>query len=570
MAQNTKILVTAERVLDTEHYDSVFVIEDALKEAGAAGFDNLFTHFANTDLKSGTQLPLYELLWPHLVRSNSNYGFLFELLIVYDLLNQYISKHSVEVVEYRKLDYKYISLLRDIQKNSEVSVRRVGDHPLIFFKYIYHNLRTFLLLSQSLFIVLADQIIGIVLSSISGKKLKNPRVVVFPYPGRFGSLLPVLDKMETRPSVVLPHFTIAWHRINESVSIGDYNPLLYSSFASYTSITNTIRIYFALLIELYVNRHLEGSIQNQLYDQEDVPKNIINYSVTKVIGFNGRALLSAPLVEGALSILDPDRVVVGGAHPRDRTVLFTARMLGITKRYYVPHSIVDRYEFVPDSRTIQFVEGDIAEKHIRKYYDEARAPQLCVTGRPYLQEINKFAPPSRGDNVPRLMLATQPFSTSKRTAFVRHVIEAASESPIEWDIVIKIHPSETADIYNRLYQDINKYDIRGITVEENNLVECIVNSTLVITINSNVGLESIVLGTPCIALNEWSPMISIKPHLAYSPVPVLTSKAEIIEYFDRITWNHISELTDRQLEFLKKHYKLDSMAGKVIADCIEE
>jgi hypothetical protein len=72
----------------------------------------------------------------------------------------------------------------------------------------------------------------------------------------------------------------------------------------------------------------------------------------------------------------------------------------------------------------------------------------------------------------------------------------------------------------------------GATLATDNLHGHIREADLVYTINSNVGLESMMLITLLSCFNGWSPMVRTRPYASSGPVSVLTSRDEIEAFLD--------------------------------------
>jgi hypothetical protein len=134
--------------------------------------------------------------------------------------------------------------------------------------------------------------------------------------------------------------------------------------------------------------------------------------------------------------------------------------------------------------------------------------------------------------------------------------------------VVKIHPNERAAFYESLLDSLNLNVIADTVVETERLRTHLRTANLVVTINSNVGLEGMYVGTPCVCVNLWEPIISTYPYSSEGPAPVCQTIKEINDFFGTLTWNKLQQITEQQRNFAES-YRYEYDTGERIAAHIE-
>jgi predicted glycosyltransferase len=103
------------------------------------------------------------------------------------------------------------------------------------------------------------------------------------------------------------------------------------------------------------------------------------------------------------------------------------------------------------------------------------------------------------------------------------------------------------------------------------LYDTIYNSDLTVTIRSNVGLESMIIGTPAVCFNfeSWGPFALDQTYALTDDVPVYTSKKEFQTFINQLDRDRLSRLQDRQREYVEQNYYLDSDCAAKMAEYIK-
>jgi hypothetical protein len=217
-------------------------------------------------------------------------------------------------------------------------------------------------------------------------------------------------------------------------------------------------------------------------------------------------------------------VLITSSGPSGKALAIPAVAHGIDT-YCLPHSISQQPVAVDQSiYTSVFAEGHIAERAV-----ERKRERFVATGLP--KHIDIY---SRRDSIPStdstntLLITTQPFPGS-RQELIRNIIPVVLNST-DWRVVVKIHPREELSFYDRTLSEFG-IDVDGtdrLVVTDGDLYSWIGRSQLLVTINSNVGIESVILGTPTASYNPWSPDIRDPLYAKYGPVPMLREPSELV------------------------------------------
>jgi hypothetical protein len=209
-----------------------------------------------------------------------------------------------------------------------------------------------------------------------------------------------------------------------------------------------------------------------------------------------------------------------------------------------------------------FTEGRIVEKIV-----DCNNTKCIPTGLPKLVSLyntRKSIPKNHEDKT--LLVGTM-YVPVLREEFIRDIIPPVLNQT-DWQIIIKIHPKEDSSFYTKLLSklDINK-DNNRIKVVEENLNFWIGRSHLLITTFSNIGIESVVLGTPAVSYNPWSPKIRDPPYAKYGSVPCFQQPSEVVSMIDNFNQN---EEIARQEQMLGDLYRVYNNSIRQIADKIQE
>lgn len=555
---------------DATDADDAFVVESALRAVPTAEFERVFRDLSEAEFDPVADFPLYEV-----IRLDLAYLFAQDrnppmaathLVVLFRLLDDRLSGDDYDAVDCTGLDEQYRTVVTDVASRHGVEVDG-ADRSEFGFRRV---LRGLLVGVWGFLLVLADQVFSLVYRTLRGVELPGPTDIAFvPHVNRFGCTRPVLDElvaMGADHEVVLPTTTVTWLRERDDryAELEPYDPTPLDMFTQLPDILTSLRRLGGLVWSVAVSRSFAGDLR-AFFAVEfgvDAPRTV-NYLLEKTLTVEVPALANVTVAERLLTHLDPDAVVVGSLGSRQEVLLYPAIERGIDT-YHIPHSVPTGYELLPPQETVHFVPGEHAVEHLAASEQTSDASNLDPAGRPKLRSLDRSNPTPRTDWEPdafRLVVATQPFVDSVRREFVLAVLDGLAEIPVPVDVVVKIHPNEDVSFYREFIPDrpfrvrVTKEDLHGYQS----------SADLTVTINSNVGLESMVLGTPCACVALWKPLIRPRLYAARGPVPVLESADDIGAFFADLDRDRAADLHDDQREFVETVY-LRSDSARDIAE----
>lgn len=546
--------------------ENVFAIHPSLQNVPASEYEAIFRQISEADIPTATDLPLYGVIRIH-------FAFLFaqnnhppmaipHLIVLYRLLDEHLTDHEYDAVQCEELPPNYQAVVTDVAAKHDIPVRgteRFGFHRTIL--GLLAGLWRYLLLVLS-------QSVALLWKHVRHEPAPTKTVFV-PHINRFDSTRSVLDGLDAPHEVILPTPTVTWlrHRNNQYATIREYDPTPLDYFATPWTMLDSLGRGARLATEVLVQRTFDRRLQRFLDTEFGVEMpNTVTYLLGNLFTVHVPSLANTVLAERMIAELTPENLVVGSLGSRQQAILYPAIRAGVNT-YHVPHSATTGYELAPPPETVHFVPGEHVVDHLRESEQMSSVDNLAPTGRPQLVDVSERAVTPRNDSSAeslRIVVATQPFPDQIRERFISDVLGALEAVPEPIDVVVKIHPNENAVFYDAYTAD-RPYPV---TVAETDLHGYLAGADLTITINSNVGLESMVLGTPVVCVNEWEPLIRARPYATLGPVPVLETKNDLGRFFAGFDGDRLDELTTAERGFVDESY-LHCDAASEIARIVE-
>lgn len=555
-------VVENESELQDSEDDDVFIVQSELGNVPTSEFEEGFRRVIEREQERVADLPLYGVLRIH-------FAFLFaqnqcppmaipHLVSLYRLLDERVTEQKYDVLKCDGISENYQAVVTDIA--AEHSVRVEGAEGF----GRRDSIRGFLLGLYGYFRLVVDQMVSVVWKHF--RRRPDPtRTVFVPHVNRFDSTRSVLDCLGDDHEVILPIPTVSWLRQRKSnySELTGYDPTPVDYFASPRRVVETVKRGVLLAWHVMIRQSFEDEVRRFVAEEFDVEMpNTVTYLLGNLYAEHVPSLANTVVAEGMIADLDPEQVVVGSLGSRQQAILYAAIDAGLDT-YHVPHSATTGYELAPPPETVHFVPGEHVVEHLHSSAQMSSTENLAPTGRPQLDELERREiQPRKSWDSDRLqvVVATQPFPDSIRTQFVEDVLDALERTAEPADVVVKIHPNESVSFYESAVGD-RPYPVK---VVDEDLYSYVKTADTVVTINSNVGLESMVLDTLCVCVNQWSPLIRARPYATYGPVPVLRTTEEVQGFFSGLTRTRIEELTADELDFVADSY-LDGESAERIA-----
>ncbi|WP_226010914.1 hypothetical protein [Halomicrobium salinisoli] len=566
-----RLVVCQEAADSDENGDDVFCIEDALQSVSRAQWEEFYYDLGLFRPSEGTEI--YESMWKHFVvpTLSKGDGSLARSALLYRQLED-------RVTEAEPAEIVCDSVERPTDAAVVDDVGREYDVPVRNAEYGGKRRTAFACLTATLGLLpfFVDQLLSLVAAVFVDVPERSETLFV-PAVGRFESMRPVIDRAEMEYTVVATPLTAVWYLKSVAPAMRAYDPVPINLFTTPAVLFRQVQY---VILELGIQEGLRGRLVSELDEfmrrEFDVAMpNAIEQSLRQLYQSNVyRRLLLGLVFESAIERVGAKQVAIGTESVLGRSVLLAARRTGCAG-YQIPHSItteyvapiqLDRTIFLPSGLPIDYLEERVPQS-ARKNEDA-----LVKAGRPYLTELKRDVAETsveRSDNSFRILVATQPHDDEIRDAFVENALAAAHllADALEADVsvVVKTHPSEDPEYYESVTGETDL----PVEITDGDLRWNLQASDLVLTVNSNVGLEGIIAGTPCVCINFWNPLLYDLLYAKQAPVPILRSPDEVQSFFRSLTADDVSALRSDQTEFVEEQFVLDGSPARAIASRME-
>ena len=563
---DSKVLFEDENVLVTS-------IPEELDNIDSSEYSYIKEQMLGLKTETRFSFPAFYTMWRK-IGFSWNAG-LIEKSLVYKSLIDKINSNNIDYVIFDFQTDEYSSVMRDIERDTNAEVKGLIDNDSRL-RDILKMIRNEIDEISSFAISIVDQLLGNLLceSNGLGSKYENADNIVIPYPGRDESLKPIIKNIDTScillldarssaPNLFGYHYPGDWD---------DFDHTYFREFVSPSTIKRQTELFFNFYLEKYVYKNIEREVSSCLQDTLGcAPELTVRDAVHT--SFQNRLLefSKAVIADELFADLDSCNAVITGSNgTMYKPIRHFGRQHNIDQ-YYVPHTIAHPVELEdpPLPGTTMFVAGDFDKQYMEKEYYSS-CPNLISLGRPYFRErfpddINIYQEVDE-ENV-KLTVATQKIERCRKE-FVTDILLVADKSTNISDVVIKIHPVETVDYYQSIISDL---DIgTNVTVEDDRLRHHLQNADIVLTINSNVGLESMVVGTPVVSYNKWCPFIPSFPYATEGPGILIESRSDLREFIESLSKEKIRSLSEECYTFSRSNFYPASEAAQEIARHIED
>ena len=501
----------------------------------------------------------YRILWPHIARKKRGTQPLLLALPLLERLKKRVKEKKISKVvvgkELPKL-YKKVALAVSNEYSLEMKVRgpKYNETPS-------HNK---LLSCISCLKVGLLMTVDIILSNLAKNESSiEPReIAAFPYPGREESLLPVVKPIRHKIKVYHPRYWIS------KVLYGETKKMVNVGYSHFSEEGGSCQIYHILtgladMIKNICTKRLYRDVLRQIKtEDEEAIKPILLEATKGLISKNARSIFTYYWAKRVFDFKGFEAVIVGGMHPRELAIINAAVDRNLDT-HYIPHSITTGVETLPPSESTQFVASRIGKKYIEKVFKNSRTPSILCHGRPYFNEKLDVPENSKKVSTKNVIatIATQPFDERVRKDYLIHLLSILNDKELIDEVQIKIHPSEDVSFYTSV---LSKKSFEVSRYSKKNLTQYLKSSSILFTIDSNIGIESVLMGNLCVCYNPFSFLYRpTPPYIRYSPIPVVTSKNELSEYISGVDEKRLRQIYLSQKKFLESSYAKKSSAKKI-------
>jgi len=540
----------------------VFVIDSKLARLSDNRYCEIETKLRDLEVDSGTSLPLYNI-FSFMISSthfNSKLLSLPQYIHLANLLHSEINQNNIEKIYLGEIQYVIGPVLNDIADNSGIEISNYTNSRAR--RKIMDKIMSIIYSIP----ILLDQLLASVTSRAESSSVET---VFVPSTGRFKSMKSVLEQMTTDYAVV-PNQSVISKKLRgfADSSLEDFDPTFSHQYVPFKCVLIQLKYLFLEYIpdELIRNKtetELVHAIEQEFGVRLD---NTIGGIFAALYGHRPtNSLLNYFVYMEVLRQTEAKNVVVGLGYDAASEAIWLAGRHSNAETYDLPHTITPNPPQTGIYTDYAFVSGIFAEEYIKNNQTrKANKTEVLPTGRPYLEQLAERVE-TRQTQIEKpinILIATQPFNDEVRTKFVKESLRASKLLSIPTKITIKPHPNESKE----LYESINCGD-NGFSIEESNLWKHLQNADLLLTLNSNVGLEAIIADTMTVTIN-LNQFIGKRP-FPYSKeggVPTLTSHAEVQDFFESLTIERMNQRKIDQRRFLDNNYVISGAAANVVSE----
>lgn len=552
------IIVKEQGSEESSCTDQTFIISDALQDTTDQEYDQIYKLLSNANVEISNRVPMYEMCWAHLVKSR--HGNLHELVLLSIQLDKALSEMEPDkLICESNLDRGYLSVAKDLADKHDINVITQNQSTVSPLDNIQRFLKNSILILPFLF----DELFSLLWKRIT-REPQQTEIVLIPSLRRINSMLSIIDKIGDSDyenykisctSKVSSHGrNINWEYLKSNLAQHSMEP--YSASTSINCILRQILAYIQVSKNILFRNESIHDIADIIEDETDIKLyHTIRYSVYE--GFRTRDFLSIFFYELTKNVIrqsNCEKLVIGGASPSRRAMAHAAIDTEVSV-YLVDHGIsVGDSPNLPSELT-HLVSGKLEKQNYERSNQIQEPWDWVVTGRPYLEDLYKKyssaeKTPPNNDRL-RILVATQPLPC--RHELVEDIISSVNQSPITAEILIKVHPSETKSTYESYSRKHS-----NVSVADSDLFTRLLNSDVTITIHSNVGIESILAGTPSVCVNKWKPKIPDPYYAEYGPIPILRSQGELSDILTQLDSAERKRLLNDQKQFVHESFELNT------------
>lgn len=531
---------------DTRADDPV-VLNELLESASTERMDSHVETLSRLDLDPIAGLPLFRMLWLRFATA-SMYDLkrtgLPSIVVVYRELASIVDERGVEAIDCVSVDGYYLSVVADLARNKGLAFEsdsRVGRHRRV--RSLLRGLLAYLY-------VVVESLCFATLRLFSDRRRETSFVFV-PHLNRFGSMEPVIAEADYDSRVVVPVTALEWHRSTEAgrwLAAAQYDPTPITRFATFGVVADQIRALGGLCVGLLLRGAFKRRLRRAVAERFGVRLDAaLDYVLSNTYDIHLSSVPNLFLARQMIADTGCAGLAVGAQSLRQQSFLVASEEAGVDT-YHIPHTIPLHHECIPRTETVHFVPGPVSETYLTESDHVIDSQRAEPVGRPLLERLRSDRAASDMTDEPTVLIATQPYTDDVRRTFVTDVIAVL---PNGVSVVIKPHPNEDP----AFYRAIEFGPETDVTVVDSELERHLKRADLSVVINTNVGIESVALGTPCVCVNYWEPRMFVRPYAQYGPIPVVRSREELVERLAELDADGIRALRDEQVRYMDEEYQ---------------
>jgi len=565
-SSENRLLLLGEGVTVTSQSDVSYQLRlDDILQTDVKEVKSIYGEFAKAQIETESQLPTYAILWKILSMSNTNGEMNLTVpVLIYRYLEEFVSENEITRIETEGVSRLVQMVILDLSANEDISTDIEPPNKR------WMNVLGYLRCVLGILPFILDQVYSYVFVRTPSE---NVDITFAPKGGRMDEIRDVASKVESEFTIVDTGMTLASYfssNIRSNRDHDDIRPV--HSYVKLNDVTAQLRYAFSgFREEIFGNQYLETAIYEHIETVFGYELNHTTWWVTRKIYTPRvlRALMYYFTYTRIIEETDCDKIVINSLGPMGRAIL-AAGAANDVENYHIPHSVVTGNSGPPPFGTTQFLAGTDEKRYVEEelgYVEDTS--NLHVVGRPYLSNLyarrDEYMTDKREDRSDiQIVVATQPLRDTIREGLIEAVLSGVSRLDLDVSIVIKTHPSEDPAFYRRFAAEHD-----AVRIESERLFEILGASDLTVTVNSNVGLESQILGTPCVIFNKWPAWRWDMAYIRMGPVPVFHSESAFVDFMSSLDTSRLDEMAREQYEFAIESYTLDSHSSTRIAEILD-
>jgi hypothetical protein len=553
--------------IDSTEYDHVIAIDDILTRINQDDIIETERRVSSLDV-SDTGCIAFPVVWRRLTNSEPS---IVRAIVFAKQLQRHIEELGIThgtLICGESLKKPYVRVIEDVVKTIPLETEQQNRKEL---SPILIGIVSTLGVITKIVAVVVDWIV-VWLATLGRSPMKN-NIVYLPPIERINSTLPVVRQFTTSPQPIITE--PSWYYALQSeikASLDEFDPVNINQYVSVSGFLGQIKDLGIIMNELLSTKSFTPALTAAVEAEFDLYLESTIRGIVRSTLSNThlvRALLLRRPLQTLFSADHTKKVIIGALDPVGRAIVHEATEHSV-QVYHIPHSVATTSPPYIESDVVQFVSGTMDTQYYEQAVPHDRWWQWVPAGRPYLNDLAEQYGNTEDNQLRcrtensrfKLVIATQPFERRIVKQFVETVLSSCS--PDQFELIIKPHPDEDYELYEEI-----ESEHENVHLITDNLYEAIAESDLTVTISSNVGIESVVIGTPCVCYNAYEPFILDQTFGFADEVPIFRSADEFKKFVSHLDRNKLSQLRSQQQTFVEENYCLESDIATTIASYIQ-
>jgi hypothetical protein len=544
------LFITNSEPFDGDTYQHKFVIDEEKQKIDESELDELIFELRRADIVDSSDVPLYDLLSNQLWTNTRN-RFGQEprkmpiLILLYKRMEDSIESNDINKVVCDDIHENEHMLIRDICDQKSVTLTGRTDTLSLRFDQLKIAFESFL--SAALLII--DQIFSLLFGHFFTSETESDIGVMFPVV-RPRTFAPIYDRLDIEFDTIYTLRGLSYVFKYRSVIPQSANIRLLQKNISIGVIFSELKALLSIYYHTLFTKSDCRNISDWVWENENVHiERLIQRIYFRTSLLNLDTVFVYIIASHFFNEDHYDKILVPGIARTSKGLSYAASRQGVGV-YHLHHGIGARGLINETVDQTRFTAGELN----KRYIENSKNTSICpiATGllkhQFILDKLSELSTNTIQETAPTVLLATQPYTDKVREEFIDDVVSVLL-THTDYDIVIKPHPGEESIYYEELIeQKFDKNSRRQVTVDEGELYKKLYTADLTVTISSNVAVESIILETPAISYNTWTPDIGTPLYVEYGSIPDCSSPQQLRSFLTGYDTDDLIQKQERMLD----------------------